>query len=336
MKKNTFYIAITFFLVFLYACGGDTATKPSAEEKKGDATKLKIPAFSSDSAYQFIATQLDFGPRVPGLDSHTACKDWLVQKFESYGAKVIEQDFTANIYTGDALPATNIVAQFNLKNKKRILLTAHYDTRMFGDQDEDQSMRDKPIPGADDGGSGVGILLEFARLISENPIDMGIDIVLFDAEDQGKSGNGPHEYWGLGSQHWSRNLHKKNYKPKYGILLDMVGAKNPRFGQEEYSLRYAPEQTKKMWSLAQGMGYGDMFVNDKTGGIIDDHYFVNTISKIPMFDIINQPPRTVSPKGFQKCWHTHCDDLSVISKRTLKAVGQIVTAAMYKESIGNF
>lgn len=332
MKQLLFILSIAS-IFFLVSCGGDTATKTPPTEVKGDASKLKIPSFSGDSVYQFVQKQVDFGPRVPGSEGHIACKEWLVEKFESYGAKVIEQDFTANIYTGEALPSTNIIAQYNLNYKKRILLSAHWDTRMFADKDPDIELRDDPVLGADDGGSGVAVLLEVARLLKNNPIDMGVDIVLFDAEDQGQSGNAPKEYWCLGSQHWSKNLHTKNYKPKYGVLLDMVGAKNPTFGQDEVSRYYAGEFMNKYWSLANGMGYGGMFVNTNTKGLTDDHVFVNQIANIPMFDIINQPPS--SQTGFQKCWHTTCDDMSTISKRSLRIVGQVVTAALYKESIGN-
>ncbi len=324
-----------FAICLIYSCGSDgaTASKPKSENKATPKT-VKIPAFVTDSAFAYIEKQLSFGPRVPGTETHAACKDWLVTKFKSFGAEVIEQDFEASFYTGTKAASTNIIAQFNPKMSKRIILAAHWDTRMFGDKDEDPNMRDKPIPGADDGGSGVGVLLEIGRLLQENPIDMGIDIILFDAEDQGKSGDGPATYWCLGSQYWSKNKHKSSYQAQYGILLDMVGAKKPTFGQDEYSLQYAGPQVKKLWTLAQRMGYSDMFVNQKTSGLVDDHVFVNTIAKIPMLDIINRSTNTES--SFQKCWHTHCDDISVIDKRTLKVVGQVVTAAIYKESIGTF
>lgn len=336
MKKITKYLLLLFASILIYSCGSDgaTATKPKGEQAPAKKS-VNIPSFNSDSSFVFIEKQLSFGTRVPGTPSHKACKDWLVSKFKSYGAEVIEQDFTANLYTGTKAASTNIIAQFNPKINKRVILAAHWDTRMFGDKDDDISMRDKPIPGADDGGSGVGVLLEIARLIKNNPIDMGIDIILFDAEDQGKSGaDAPVTYWCLGSQYWSKNKHRGNYQAMYGILLDMVGAKKPTFGQDEYSLQYAGPQVKKLWDLAQRMGYSDMFVNQKTQGLVDDHVFVNTIAKIPMLDIINRS--TSSESSFQKCWHTHCDDISVIDKRSLKVVGQVVTAAIYKESIGNF
>ena len=317
----------------IQSCGSDTATTSKPQVTTPSAPPVKIPAFNADSAFVFIEKQLDFGVRVPGTATHAACKDWMVAKFQGYGAEVIEQDFTASYHTGETAAATNIIAQFNSQMNKRIILAAHWDTRMFGDQDEDISMRDKPIPGADDGGSGVGVLLEIARLLKENPINMGVDIILFDAEDQGKSGAGDN-YWCLGSQYWSRNKHKRNYSAQYGILLDMVGAKNPQFGIDATSKQYAGIQVEKLWTLASRMGYSDMFVNKNTGRIVDDHVYVNTIAKIPMLDIINRSANTKS--SFQKCWHTHCDDISVIDKRSLQVVGRVVTAALYKESTGNF
>ncbi len=334
--KNLSWILIITCLCFA-ACESDT--KSSTEVKpNAQATNLKIPTFSADTAYNYVAKQVDFGPRVPGTNEHQACKQWLVSQFESFGAEVIEQDFEANIYTGESLASTNIIAQINPKHAKRIILAAHWDSRMIGDQDPNEERRNEPILGADDGGSGVAVLLEIARLVKDNPINMGIDFILFDAEDQGKSGpSAPLNSWCLGSQYWSRNKHRKNYKPIYGILLDMVGAKNPVFGQDDYSLKFCGSKVKKIWTLAQNMGYGDLFVNKRIGEIVDDHVYVNELAKIPMLDIINTPKKKFSEGNntFQKCWHTHCDDLSVIDKRSLRVVGQVVTATIYKESIGN-
>ncbi len=334
MKQLLKICSVLITIVLFQACGSDnkaTVSKPQPVNTPS-AAPVKIPAFIADSSYVFIEKQLNFGTRVPGTETHKACKEWLVKKFKGYGADVIEQDFTADFPNGESAASTNIIAQFNPKMNKRVILAAHWDTRMFGDQDEDPKMRNKPIPGADDGGSGVGVLLEIARLIKDNPIDMGIDIILFDAEDQGASGT--NDYWCLGSKFWSRNKHINNYSAQYGILLDMVGAKNPTFGKDDVSRQFAGAQVEKLWTLAARMGYSDMFVNKNTGQIIDDHVYVNTIANIPMLDIINRSPNTGS--SFQKCWHTHCDDLSVINKRSLKVVGQVVTAAIYKESTGNF
>jgi Zn-dependent M28 family amino/carboxypeptidase len=331
MKKNLIqFILLCLCLSFLLIqCKED---KPVVEQKV--KTPLKIPAFNQDSAYYFVAKQLEFGPRVPGSEGHKACKAWLVDKFKSYGATVIEQDFVANIYTGDKWDATNIIAQFNPKHKERVILSAHWDSRFIGEEDKNQDKKDLPIPGADDAGSGVAVLLEIARNLKDNPLDIGIDIILWDAEDQGKRGpTSPPELWCLGSQYWSRKKHINNYRAMYGINLDMVGAKNARFAKDEVSRQFAGKVVDKVWTLAHSMGYSDMFVNENTRGLTDDHTFVNRIAKIPMIDIINQPQG--SQTGFVPHWHTHDDNLSAIDKRTLRVVGQVVLATIFRESEGS-
>ena len=160
-----------------------------------------------------------------------------------------------------------------------------------------------------------------------------VDIVLFDAEDQGENG-GPETMWCLGSQHWSRNLHRSPYKPKWGILLDMAGAKNAHFTKDEVSRTHAPKVVDKVWKIAKERGYGNYFVDQNSGPLIDDHKFVNEIARIPMIDIINRPVN--SRTGFGSYWHTHDDDMNVINKATLRAVGQTVLAAIYQEAAGTF
>ena len=193
-------------------------------------------------------------------------------------------------------------------------------------------MRDQPVPGADDGGSGVGVLLEVARQLGENPISLGVDIVFFDAEDQGQEG-GNVESWGVGAQHWSNAIARGgSHRPKYGILLDMVGATNPRFGREQFSVRYAPDVLDNVWRTAQNLGYGRYFVNQPVDGVIDDHYFVNRIANVPMINIINRPPGTET--GFVPHWHTLADDMDVIDKRTLQAVGHTVLEVIFREDAG--
>ncbi len=332
-------LALAFVFLVVFGCVGCKTEKPQEEEdKKVPRKEVNVPRFTQDSAYAFIEKQVSFGPRVPGTDPHQACKEWLVAKFKSYGAKVTEQDFTANIYTGEKWPSTNIIAAFNPEHKRRVMLSAHWDSRFMADQDPDDTRKEDAILGADDGGSGVGVLLEIARTISENPIDLGVDIILFDAEDQGFDAQRPEdvnsESWCLGAQHWARNIHVANYNPSFGILLDMVGSKGARFPKEGYSMQFARNLVNKVWKLAQSMGYGNFFVNERAGGITDDHYFVNTVAGIKMINIINKPPG--SRTGFGPYWHTHDDNMEVINKRTLRAVGQLVTAVIYNESGGTF
>jgi len=329
------YILVVSVLLLASSCQPDsnTSTSTATQPAPPPAKNMKIPKFDRDSAYQFVAAQVAFGPRVPNMASHTACKNYLAGKLAAFGATVIEQDFKAQAYTGTTLNATNIIGQFNPSAKKRIVLAAHWDSRHIADYDPEESNKHKPVLGADDGASGVGVLLEVARQLGANPIEnLGVDIIFFDAEDHGNDSGEDRDSWGLGSQHWSRNFHVSDYKATYGILLDMVGAKNARFAIEGTSATYAPNIVKKVWNLARGMGYSDYFSDQNVGGITDDHYFVNTIARIPMIDIINLP--TDSGQTFVKHWHTTNDTMENIDKRTLRAVGQVVLAVLYNEAMG--
>lgn len=289
-----------------------------------------IPRFNRDSAYNFIAKQVAFGPRVPGTDAHRACKEWMVGQLTSYGASVQEQDFEATILSGDKVPGTNVFAQFNPESTRRLVFAAHWDSRPKADSPLSTERKDEPVLGADDGASGVGILLEIARLIgADTSLDLGIDLVFFDVEDAGESGG---EGWALGSQYWSRNLPYGNVRPEYGVLLDMVGSKGARFAREVHSVNYAPAQVEKIWRLARYMGYSNYFVNERGGQITDDHFYVNTIAKIPMVDIINQDKSTQT--GFGPYWHTHNDNMNVIDKATIRSVGKLIMELIYREDAG--
>jgi len=336
------------FALFLNSCGDDntsekdTATKPPLEiPTASKPIPVAIPPFNRDSAYRFVAEQVAFGTRQPGSDGIEKARKWMIAKLEGYGAEVHEQNFDAAFYTGETHASVNIIGKINPSHSNRIILAAHYDTRFMAEQDSDDLRKNDPIPGADDGASGIGVLLEIARVISENPIDLGIDFVFFDAEDQGQRGNEPgsQNTWCIGSQYWSKTPHINGYRANFGILLDMVGAKDATFNKENVKGIYRNADTvhelyRKVWNLAQAMGKGNYFVNRTVSGIIDDHYFVNTIAGIPMIDIINKPPSENIPFGLH--WHTHNDNMSVIDKRTLGAVGQVVTAVIYRESGSGF
>lgn len=293
------------------------------------AVQLPVPAFVADSAFHFIEKQLAFGPRVPNTPAHEACKKYLAASLARLGAKVIEQPFPAKRYDGVELNCTNIIGQFRPENKRRILLTAHWDSRFMSDQDATE--KNKGVPAADDGGSGVGVLLEIARILQKNPADIGIDIIFWDGEDQGQDNGGDPNSWCLGSQHWVKNKHISS--ALFGINLDMVGAKGARFPKERNSMAYAPNVVNKIWGLAQQMGHGAYFVNDFGGPITDDHAVVSELGSIPCVDIINLQ---TGQKTFGPHWHTQGDNISVIDKNVLQAVGQTVTAVIYRSYNGTF
>jgi Zn-dependent M28 family amino/carboxypeptidase len=328
-------------LLLLFACRNDQVTTDNNDSATVERPEVQVPRFDRDTAYQFVVDQLAFGPRVMNSEGHEAAKAWLVRKMRSYGAEVIEQTFTAKAYTGITLNGTNIIAQYNPGLSNRILLAAHWDTRHVADSPLSTERRDEPILGADDGASGVAVLMEVARQLNANPIELGVDIIFFDAEDYGFS---KEEYasqqeqnesvlsYALGAQHWSRNKHT-NQRYQYGVLLDMVGAKNAYFPKEAYSMEYAAAVVEKIWKLAGTMGYGNYFADVQGGGVTDDHYFVNNIARIPMVDIINLPPDSQN-KGFGHYWHTHDDNIEVIDRQTLRAVGQVMLALLYREYNG--
>lgn len=316
------------------ACKTD-GKKAASTENIPAPKQRKVPSFRADSAYQFVVDQLTFGVRYPGSEGQQKMINYITSKMKGYGAKVYTQDFRVDFLGLKDQPATNIIASFNPEVSKRVLLCAHWDSRYIAEKDADPAMQKKPIMGADDGATGTAALIEIARLIKENGIDIGIDLVFFDAEDQGDDSS--NTTWCLGSQYWSKNPHVSGYKAKFGILLDMVGAKGAQFGREYYSANFPGTKRvqDKVWQLAQAMGYGDYFQDFDAGGVMDDHYYVNQVRGIPTIDIINRPVGTTE-HGFGHYHHTHKDDISIVDKRTLKVVGQVVTAVIYNESSGKF
>jgi len=325
MKK----ILISLLALILIGC----TSEPKVKKKTVLAKAVEVPSFNADSAYNFIAEQVAFGPRVPNTKGHLACADYLIEKLNSYCDTVIVQEAQLTAFDGNVLNSKNIIASFKPLRAKRVLLCAHWDTRPFADQDSIN--KNSAIEGANDGGSGVGVLLEIARQFSLKKPDIGVDIILFDSEDYGQPSDSEyprmeHSYC-LGSQYWASHLHKDNYFAKFGILLDMVGGENAIFTQELASVTFAPKIVKKVWDTAAKLGYGNTFKFQKTNLIIDDHLYINNLAqgRVPTIDIIEYNPITES--HFYEHWHTHEDKLENIDKNTLKAVGQTVIDVVYKE-----
>ncbi len=318
-------IFVGMILVMFYACKNEKAEKSNAVK----AEALSYPVFHKDSAYAFVRQQIKFGPRIPNTEAHRNCAAWMAEKLRSYGATVIEQKFQAKAFDGTILNGINVIAQINPQAKRRIVLASHWDTRPWADSEVDPANRKKSFDSADDGPSGVGVLIELARQFQKQALNqIGVDIVLFDLEDYGEENNS--DSWGLGSQYWSRNLHSPGYRAQYGILLDMVGGTNPGFYTEDYSVYFAKDIVEKVWGLAESMGYSAFFPKTSGGGVMDDHYFVNTLAKIKMIDIINRP----DGKRFPHYHHTLKDNMDVIDPYTLQMVGRLLIKLIYQEDAG--
>ena len=290
-----------------------------------------MPRFSADSAYQYVTSQCDFGPRVPGTDAQKACAKWLQNELLRHGATVKLQEGEMTAYNGAKLPVINIVGSFNPDAKMRVLLMSHWDSRPFADNDPDPAKRKQPVMGANDGASGVGILLELARLCNEKLPQVGIDIFLTDAEDYGApddwKGTHDEKWWALGTQMWCKQAAKDGYRAQYGILLDMVGSANATFYREYYSERYASSFVNEIWQAAARLGYGDLFINQGGGGVTDDHVFVNRMLQIPCIDITDT--RTDTDGTFCPEWHTTHDTMDNISRETLGKVGRVLVSLLW-------
>ncbi|MEX2596160.1 MAG: M28 family peptidase [Salibacteraceae bacterium] len=325
-------------MLVLASCGEDKSRKitppPSKEAPKNVIEILDVPSFDRDSAYAFVEKQVAFGPRVPNTESHKACADWLTKTFERFGLKTTVQKASVTAYNNEKLSIFNIMGQWKPELQNRILLCAHWDTRPYADRDTKD--RNKPIDGANDGGSGVGVLIELARVIAMDSSlhHVGIDFILFDAEDYGKPqtsmfGSNSSNTWCLGSQYWAKNIPFENYRPRYGILLDMVGAPNAVFPRELKSVEYAPDVVDQVWNTAHSMGYKDYFSNVKGNPVIDDHIYLNSIAKIPTIDIIHYD---MFRNDFGSFHHTHDDNMDGIDATTLGVVGEVLLQVLYQEN----
>ena len=326
------------FVCLLLSCCAQRSTTKSADTTPNLATNtmkdmaVETIVFDADSAYSYVARQVAFGPRVPNTEAHKACAAYLASELERHGAELFVQDAKLIAYNGEVLNAQNIIGSFDPEKTRRILLFAHWDSRPYACHDPDEANHRKPIDGADDGGSGVGVLLEIARQIGMKRPDVGLDIIFFDAEDYGypyfaESKHKGLDTWCLGSQFWAKNPHIPNYKAEYGILLDMVGSKGATFYKEATSVSYANQYVEKVWTKARELGYGKFFINANGGGVTDDHEYVIKGRRIPCLNIINYDVK--NRNGFGDYWHTMNDTMDNISKETLNAVGRTVLGVIY-------
>lgn len=306
---------------------GSNTTENNADStgaSKVAKVEVPVPAFNADSAYAYTEKQVSFGPRIPNTPAQTKCAEWMIGKLRSWADTVYVQRTTVTGPKKVQLPCINVIASFNPQAKQRVLLLAHWDTRPWAD--EDAFDKTGKLDGADDGASGVAVLMETARQFHQQKPEAGIDILLVDVEDYGVKED--ENSFCLGTQYWAKNPHVNGYKANYGILLDMVGGRGSQFYMEGSSQQYAAGPLKMFWDVANKLGYSDFFRYEKNGGYItDDHIYVNTIANIPTFDVI-----AFQTNGdFAPHWHTQNDNMSVIDKGTLKAVGQTILQVVYAQ-----
>ena len=327
---------MSFILVLTVACssGNNNSTRAAlafmAESESvaaGDVMTTTSPVnFDADSAYAYVARQVEFGPRVPNTESHGKTGDWLAQQLRDNGAQVIEQKVSLKAFDGTDLHARNIFGQFNPDAKERILLLAHWDCRPWADKDPDPAKRGNPVDGANDGASGVGVLLEIARQLRHNPVKKGVDILFVDAEDWGTDGD--EDSWALGTEYFAQNPPVKAYAPQVAVLLDMVGGEGATFCREYFSEKSASVTADEIWQTAHNLGYAPIFLNKMGSAVLDDHTRLIK-SGIPAIDIIEYHPG--SDTGFNSRWHTTSDNMDGISKETLGAVGTTLLNWIYSK-----
>ena len=322
MNKKLLILPV-FAIIGFQACKNDNK---SMEESTSPEVKLVSPDFNADSAFAYTKAQVHFGPRIPGTAAHQKCADYLVAKLKSFGAEVKIQGGNTKTYDGKSFRLKNILASFSPEKKDRVLIAAHWDARPFSDQDTAPANHNKPFDAANDGGSGVAVILEMARQISNKQPDVGVDFVLWDLEDYGKANDEtPDEVtWCLGSQYWAKNAITSGYKALYGINLDMVGGGNAQFTQDEISRESAPDVVNNVWEIGNEIGYSSYFTKIPSGKLVDDHFWMNKAG-VPSVDIIHYNDNS----GFYINWHTQLDNLANIDKNTLKATGQTVLETIY-------
>lgn len=333
-KEYIMGLLIATICLTIVSCSSGPVKEPDNTEQEAEIPKINYPVFNHDSAYYYVKKQVEFGARVPQTEAHQKCLIWMSSKLKTFCNKIIVQKGSMKLFNGKQTSLNNLIGVINPEADFRILLCAHWDSRPFADQDEDPAKHKTPIDGANDGASGVGVLIELARIIKENPVNIGIDLILFDLEDYGKpeweTVSIVDNDWCLGSEYWSKNPHVFNYRANYGILLDMVGVENAQFTQEGISADYAQPVLNKVWSAASRSGYEKYFIVKKTHPINDDHYNLNIIAKIPTINIIHHDEST--KHGFFRYWHTTKDNIEFVDKNTLKAVGQTLITVIYDES----
>lgn len=273
--------------------------------------------FNGDSALAYVARQLSFGPRIPNTTGHRAAGDWLIERLSASADTVVVQAFRHVTATGDTLALRNILARIRPELSERVLFLAHWDTRPLADRSSNLADRRRPVPGANDGASGVAVLVRLAEELQKNPPVFGVDLLLVDGEDYGDFTEDRDVL--LGSRYFAEHQ-PEGYPPLFGVLLDMVGDRNSTFLREWNSVNRAPEVVQRVWRTADALGYRRVFRDDVGGAVTDDH--------VPLLDA---GIRTIDiiPSPFPSYHHTVDDTLDKIDARMLEIVGNVAVALVH-------
>ena len=273
--------------------------------------------FDGAQAFSYVEEQVAFGPRIPGTVGHENMAQWLDSITRLRADTVVIQDWIHVSRAGDSLPMHNVLARFNPDAPSRILLLAHWDTRPVADG-PNSSDKELPVPGANDGASGVGVLLAVADALAAAPPSVGVDLLFVDGEDYGIFAE--HDDVLIGSKYFAQNL-PPGPTPRFAVLFDLVADQDQRFPKEGNSLIGAPDVVKEVWQAAREIGYGHIFVNATGQSIVDDHVPLQQAG-IPAIDIIDFD---------YQYWHTPDDTIDKISAASLQAVGEVALEVIRQE-----
>jgi glutaminyl-peptide cyclotransferase len=302
---------VILLLCLVAGCKGDTNAGSAAQRNTG----ATATGFNGTAAYNYAKAQVDFGPRVPGSPAAKQAGDWIIQQMRARADTVIVQAFTYTTADGKRLPLRNILARFRPGLAERVLYLTHWDSRPISESATTEAEKKMPVPGANDGASGVGMFVALSDVLKKTKPNVGVDLLFTDGEDYGLFGP-PEVDVLIGAKYFATHLPSPNYKPLYGVLWDMIGDKDLRIPYEMYSFQQAPEVVSRVWQTAADLGHGDVFVQESGGQIVDDHIPLLNAG-LRVIDVIDltYPPH-----------HTPYDTMDKISAKSLATVGDVATA----------
>jgi len=288
-----------------------------------DRSSRGTTPFDGEVARGYVKTQLDFGARVPGTEAARKTGDWIVAQMRQRADTVIEQRWNHVTAKGDTLPLRNIFARFRPKASTRILYVTHWDSRPVSDQAEDPAKRALPVPGANDGASGVGLFIALGDVLKKAPPTVGVDLLFVDGEDYGTFGP-PDVDVLLGSTYFAANM-PAAYQPIFGVLFDMIGDADLTIPQETNSVDRAPEVVSRVWDTAAKLGY-ERYFPPRTGYSVTDDHIPLLDKGLRVIDVIDLDYLGPPGSGKPNYHHTPEDTLDKVSAQSLKIVGDVAYA----------